>query len=59
MLTAVAPQSYASFDREWGERDGWADYPELAGHPVWAVDGHQITPATHSQRDGKGRSPRA
>jgi len=27
MLTTVAPQSYASFDREWGERDGWADLP--------------------------------
>ncbi len=40
MLTAVAPPSYASFDREWGERDGWADYPELAEHPVWAIDDH-------------------
>lgn len=55
MLTEIATKSYGCFDRELSERDWLADYPELADHPVWALDGHQITHATHSARDGKGR----
>ncbi|WED64410.1 hypothetical protein PXH66_18890 [Synoicihabitans lomoniglobus] len=55
MLTEVATKSYQYFDRELGDRDWLAEFEELNDHPVWAVDGHQIAHATHSERDGKGR----
>ena len=54
VLQEVATQSYRHFERELAGRDWLESFPELAIHPVWAVDGHQIEHACHAPRDHQG-----
>jgi hypothetical protein len=53
MVAEVATRSYELFDRFLQPRDWLKEFPELMGRAVWAVDGHQITHATHATRDAK------
>ncbi len=54
MVAEVATRSYEVFDRFLRPRDWLGAFPELAGCPVWAVDGHHLEHACHAGRDAKG-----
>ena len=54
MVAEVATRSHEVFGRSLQQRDWLAEFPELAGRAVWAVDGHQLAQACHSARDRKG-----
>jgi len=53
VLREVAAQGYRRFEQMLWYRDWLENFPELNGHPVWAVDGHQIKHACHAQTDAK------
>ena len=53
MVAEVATRSYEIFGRSLQSRDWLAEFPELAGRAVWAVDGHQVAHAGHAVRDRK------
>ena len=53
MVAEVAARSYEIFGRSLQSRDWLAEFPELAGRAVWAVDGHQVAHAGHAARDRK------
>lgn len=53
MVAEVATRSYEIFSRFLAERDWLAEFPELAGRAVWAVDGHQMAHACHAQTTAK------
>jgi len=53
MVAEVATRAYEVFGRSLQSRDWLAEFPELAGRAVWAVDGHPLAHACHAARDRK------
>lgn len=54
LVAEVATRSYEIFERDLRTRDWLAEFPELSGRAVWAVDGHHLAHAGHAARDRKG-----
>ena len=54
LAAEVTARSYKVFIRDRQHRDWLAEFPELAGRAVRAVDGHQLAHACHAARDRKG-----